>query len=138
MFLAWYRAASGPSGAGYCAGLGRVHRQGDLMRIGRSLTSLFACAAVVLVSTAAFAAQYSFTGKFTSNRGKIINIPVVGNTPCAPLVLMTGPGKGGTMTPATHMIIRGANTQPQQMVTTNFTPYKAPAGRDLLCVRELR
>jgi hypothetical protein len=100
--------------------------------------SMFACGAVVLVSTAGFAAQYSFTGKFSSNRGKIINIPVVGNTPCQPLILMTGPGNGGTMTPAVHMIIRGANTQPQQMVTTNFTPYKAPAARDLLCVRELR
>src|SRR4029453_4287217 len=38
-----------------------------------------------------------------------------------------------TMTPATHMIVRGANTQPQMAVTTNFKG----TGRDLLCVKHV-
>ncbi len=99
----------------------------------RSLWALSIGATLMLVSSAAGAVSYGFTGKFTSNRGKIINIPVVGNTPCAPLTLMSGPGMGGKTTPMTHMIVRGANTQPQKAVTTNFNM----TGRDLLCVAHL-
>ena len=107
------------------------------MRVGRSLMSMFACTALVLVSSAAFAGTYGFTGKFTSNRGKIINIPVVGNTPCAPLTLMTQgiPTMAGAATPAVHPVRRGANTQPQQVVNTMFSYLKHPAGRDLQCVK---
>jgi len=92
---------------------------------------MFASGALLLMSGSAWAGTYGFTGKFSSNRGKIINIPMVGNTPCAPLTLMTGPGVGGTMTPTMHPIIRGANTQPQMAVTSMF----AGTGRDLLCVK---
>src|SRR5262245_3423957 len=108
-------------------------RQGDFMRAARSLWALSLFGTLLLVGSASSAAVYGFTGKFTSNRGKIINIPVVGNTPCAPLTLMTGPGMGGTITPMTHMIIRGANTQPQKAVTTNFKG----TGRDLQCVKQV-
>jgi hypothetical protein len=107
---------------------------------------MFACAGVMLVTSPSQAVFFTFSGKFTSNRGKIINIPVVGNTPCAPMILMTGPGGGigaimtsmggvgpnpGTMTPAVHPVLRPANTQPQMAVTTMF----AGTGRDLLCVK---
>jgi hypothetical protein len=86
----------------------------------------------MLVDTTAQAANYTFTGKFTSSRGRVINIPLVGNTPCAPLTLMSGPGTGGTMTPAIHMIVRGVNTQPSMAVTGN---YQGGNGLDLLCVK---
>ena len=101
------------------------------MRLARSLLPMVASGALLLMSGSALAGTYGFTGKFTSNRGKIINIPMVGNTPCAPLTLMTGPGAGGTMTPTMHPILRGANTQPQMAVTSMF----AGTGRDLQCVK---
>jgi hypothetical protein len=97
------------------------------MRTTRTLLSVWL---VMLVATVAHAANFTFSGKFTSSRGKIINIPVVGNTPCAPLTLRSGPGEGGTMTPYSHMIQRGVNTQPNMIVT----PYYQGPGRDLLCV----
>ena len=71
----------------------------------RSLSVLGATAALVLVATASTAVpkNYVFTGKFTSNRGILINIPVVGNTPCAGaglanLRIMSGPGLTGPHT----------------------------------------
>jgi hypothetical protein len=64
----------------------------------RSMTSLLTLAALVLGSTVASAATYTFAGKFTSNRGLLINIPVVGNVPCAGLSIMSGPG--GMVVPA--------------------------------------
>ena len=67
------------------------------MKITRSLSSVVALA-VALSAASATAATYTFGGKFTSNRGLLINIPVVGNTPCAGLSIMSGPG--GTMVPA--------------------------------------
>ncbi len=68
------------------------------MRAFRSVASLLTLAALVLGSTAAGAATYTFAGKFTSNRGLLINIPVVGNVPCAGLSIMSGPG--GMIVPA--------------------------------------
>src|SRR5919108_5011392 len=102
------------------------------MRAARSLASTV-CTGLMLFASAAHAATFTFTGKFTSSRGKLINIPLVGNTPCAPLTLMSGPGQGGTNTYASHMIVRGANTQPQMAVTTNFNA----TGRDLRCVKHV-
>jgi hypothetical protein len=99
--------------------------------------SLFVCAVFGLATSATAATQnYSFAGHWTSSRGKIINIPMVGNTPCPPLILHTGPGSGMKATPALHKIIRGVNTQPQMSVTANFSYLKAPAGRDLQCVKQ--
>jgi hypothetical protein len=110
--------------------------------------AMFACAGLMLMTSPSQAVYFTFSGKFTSNRGKIINIPVVGNTPCAPMILMTGPGGGlgaiptsmggklpnpGTMTPTMHPVLRPANTQPQMAVTTMF----AGTGRDLLCVKHV-
>jgi hypothetical protein len=97
----------------------------------RSTRSLASTAVILLVTAASHAGEFTFTGKFTSNRGKIINIPMVGNTPCAPITFMSGPGNGGTNTYASHMIVRGANTQPQGPVTPDYQGH----GRDLRCVK---
>ena len=50
------------------------------MRSIRSLSTLLALTASLLFAAQAQAVFFTFAGKFTSNRGKIINIPVVGNT----------------------------------------------------------
>jgi hypothetical protein len=58
-----------------------------------------------LIGGEATAVTYQFTGWVTSNRGKFINIPVVGNTPCVesrgsgttPAIVFEGPG--GNMVP---------------------------------------
>jgi hypothetical protein len=62
-------------------------------------------AAFALAATHASAApkSYTLTGKFTSNRGKIVNLPLVGTVPCAGvglsnLTVMEGPG--GAIVPA--------------------------------------
>jgi hypothetical protein len=62
-------------------------------------------AMLVLVGPAAGAVpkRYIFTGKLTSNHGRLINIPMVGNVSCAGvglsnLTIMSGPG--GNMVPA--------------------------------------
>ena len=70
----------------------------------RVSSALSAMAVLMLVSGASAAPkQYIFTGKITSNRGTLINIPVVGNVSCggvglSNLVIMSGPG--GAMVPA--------------------------------------
>jgi hypothetical protein len=89
----------------------------------RTLGTLVVAAALVLVAGVSTAApkKYFLTGKFTSNRGILINIPVVGNTPCggvglANLRIMSGPGLTGPLmsmqpktTPATHAMSNFAN-----------------------------
>jgi len=100
----------------------------------RSLTSLCLLAALVLVASDASAVYYTFAGTFTSNRGKLVNIPVVGSAPCpATLTLMSGPGGmtvPATMTPTVHPVTRGANTQPSSPVPT----MGAAMGMDIGCV----
>jgi hypothetical protein len=111
------------------------------MRALRSLTSLIVLTAAVLGAAQVQAVTFTFAGKFTSNRGKIINIPVVGNTPCAPLTIMSNyfamPVTPAPVTPAVRTIIRGANTQPQIKVMTGFVGYPATTmvARDLQCVK---
>ena len=68
------------------------------MRPIRYSESLFFGLVVLLVATAVSAApkQYIFSGKLTSNRGTLINIPQVGNAPCggvglSNLTIMSGP-----------------------------------------------
>ena len=63
-------------------------------------------AALVLLAGAAGAEpkHYVFTGKFTSNRGALVNIPVGGVVPCggvglSNLRIMSGPGLTGPHTP---------------------------------------
>ncbi len=80
------------------------------MRAIRSLTSSIACAALVLVASSAGAANYTFAGKFTSNRAKPAQVPAVGNTTCGGLTFQSGPGVTGTMTPATRVPM-GINTR---------------------------
>jgi hypothetical protein len=62
------------------------------------LVSILALAVGVSFATAANAATYTFTGKFTASRGLLINTPVVGNTPCPSISIMSGPG--GMVVPA--------------------------------------
>jgi hypothetical protein len=70
----------------------------------RVSSALSALAVLMLVSGASAAPkQYIFTGKITSNRGILINIPQVGNVGCngvglSNLTIMSGPG--GAMVPA--------------------------------------
>ena len=106
------------------------------MRSARSLVSFVACAAIVLGSVAASAITYpSFFGKFTSNRGRIINIPAIGNTACGnvvPLTLMTGT----QMTPPKPLtgpvpFVRKVNTQPTMMTGGGAVT----GGVDLRCVK---
>ena len=76
-----------------------------------SLSSVAACAALLSVATAAGAANYTLAGKFTANRGRDAQVPVIGATSCGGLTFMSGPGAAGTMTPATHPVKVGINTR---------------------------
>ena len=89
------------------------------MRSIRYSASLCSGLVVLLVATTVSAApkQYIFTGKLTSNRGTMINIPQVGNAACggvglANLTIMSGPG-GKTVpapvTPTMHTKVNPAN-----------------------------
>jgi hypothetical protein len=69
----------------------------------------------MLWASAAGAVAYTFTGKFVSNRGLLINIPLVGNTPCPSLTIMSGPG--GTMVPA-------PTTPPMRTMTAPANPFQ--------------
>ena len=75
---------------------------GDIVTTGaiEFLISVAACAAL-LVASSAGAANYTLVGKFTSNRGKASNVPLVGLTPaasaingCGGLTFMSGPRHG--------------------------------------------
>jgi hypothetical protein len=81
------------------------------MRKGRSLglgTALL-FAGLVLCAGDASAKTYAFTGWITSNRGKFINLPLIGNTPCISstasgtmtAVVYEGPGASMVPTPST-------------------------------------
>ena len=93
------------------------------MRVLRSKLSLLSglVFAFGLAAGSASAVQFGFTGKFTSNRGRIINIPAIGNIPCASgiLTVMSGTQMGipMTMTLAPVPWTRRANTQPTMMTT---------------------
>jgi hypothetical protein len=87
------------------------------MRAIRSLRFLAAGAALCLVASSAGAVNYTFAGKFTSNRGKGAQVPLVGLTAgaaaindCGGLTFMSGPGVAGTMTPVPTMTV-GANSR---------------------------
>jgi hypothetical protein len=78
------------------------------MRAARLSTARLVLLVLIAIAPAAGAAPklYSFTGKLTSNRGPLINIPLVGNTPCsgaglADLTVMQGPGGGVVPAPTT-------------------------------------
>ena len=75
------------------------------MSLIRSSVAMFVAVALICVAHAAMAAPktYSFSGKLTSSRGFLINIPQVATAPCggvglSNLVVMSGPG--GKIVPA--------------------------------------
>ena len=85
-------------------------------------------ALLVLVAASAGAApkNYVFSGKFTSNRGNLYNIPLVGNTPCpgvglSNLRIMSGPGLTG---PHTVLSMTGMSMVPNDPVVH---PFSQPA-----------
>jgi hypothetical protein len=73
----------------------------------------------MLVAAAAGAAPktYVFTGKFTSNRAMLVNVPEIGNVPCggvglSNLTIMSGPGGmivPAVTTPTMHTMVNLAN-----------------------------
>jgi hypothetical protein len=92
---------------------------------------------MLLVAFAAAAApkNYTLTGKFTSNRGSFINIPVVGNVPCAGaglsnLRVMTGPGLTGHSALSMTMI---KQPNPTPVVHPNSVPANGTAMNDFRC-----
>jgi len=109
------------------------------MKSTRSFVSVLACAAIVLSAVAASAITYpSFFGKFTSSRGRIINIPAIGNTACGNVVPLTNktatqmvPPKSMTISPASKLRTRKVNTQPTMMTAGG----KVTGGVDLGCVK---
>src|SRR6266850_1871792 len=102
----------------------------------RSLSALVTAGALMLVAGTSMAApkSYVFTGKFTSNRGTLINIPVGGVTPCAGvglsnLRIMSGPGLNGLMlppnpTPMTHPFSQFANGDKMDYKCVGVIPGK--------------
>ena len=89
----------------------------------------------LLVGADARAVNYTFAGKFTSSRGQIINIPMIGNTGCGGLTLMSGPN--GMTIPQPYDLVptmtRGVNTQPSGLPPMNG----AAMGFDLGCVKHV-
>ena len=103
------------------------------MRAIRSLTSLVACGALFLMASSSGAAVWSLGGKFTSNRGKSAQVPLVGLTAnagsingCGGLKFMSGPGVAGTMTPATHPNAVGVNQRGLKDLGCMPQAFKAP------------
>ena len=72
------------------------------MRAIRNIALVAASAAIVLVAASVSAApkQYIFTGKFSSSRGFLINIPQVGTPAC------------GGANPLSNLVF-GASSQPR-------------------------
>jgi len=91
----------------------------------RVLSSLVVLTAFVLGSSAAGAATFAFTGKFTSNRGLLINIPVVGNVPCAGLSIMSGPGGMVVPAPVTPAM------RTMTMIANNYNCVAHKAGKKI-------
>src|SRR5206468_9799565 len=95
--------------------------------------------ALVVVAAASTAApkNYVYTGKFTSNRGILINIPVGGVTPCggvglSNLRIMSGPGLTG---PHTVFSMTGMSMQPNPTPTMhNFSQFANGDKQDYNCV----
>src|SRR6266850_7091160 len=105
----------------------------------RSLSALVTAGALMLVAGASMAApkSYVFTGKFTSNRGILINIPVGGVTPCggvglSNLRIMSGPGLTG---PHTLLSKTAMTMQPNPTPTMHpFSQFANGYKKDYGCV----
>ena len=91
-----------------------------------------------LVATASTAApkNYVYTGKFTSNRGILINIPAGGVTPCggvglSNLRIMSGPGLTG---PHTILSMTAMSMQPNPTPTMHpFSQFANGYKKDYGC-----
>src|SRR5262245_34770696 len=86
------------------------------MRATRFLTSFIAGTAVAIMASDATAANYTLVGRFTSNRGKAAQVPLVGFTPaagaingCGGLTLMSASGPAGKVTVLPPGMIVGIN-----------------------------
>src|SRR5262245_31904658 len=97
------------------------------MQVHRTLRSLTAFAALVLVASSAHATYYTFTGKFVSNRGTFITIPVVGNTPCPSLTIMSGPGL-----PAAMSMVPAPTTPAARTMTVPANQYQCVKAQGLV------
>src|SRR5687767_1912084 len=104
----------------------------------RSLSALITAAVLLVAGTSTAAPKnYVFTGKFTSNRGILINIPVVGDTPCAGvglanLRIMSGPGLTG---PHTAFSMTAMTMQPNPTpVVHPFNQFANGDKYDYYCV----
>jgi hypothetical protein len=102
------------------------------MRAVRPTGARWLIALWVLIAGAASAApkNYVFTGKFTSNRGALLNLPLVGDTPCAGvglanLRIMSGPGLTG---PHTLFSMTAMTMQPNPTPTVH--PFSQLANGD--------
>src|SRR6266403_4994988 len=95
-------------------------------------------AALVFSASSSSAAPktYVLTGKFTSNRGAFINIPLTGNTPCAGvglsnLRIMSGPGLTG---PHTVLSMTGMSMVPNPTPTMHpFSQFANGYKKDYGC-----
>jgi len=105
----------------------------------RSLPALLAAGGLLLGAGTSTAApkNYVYTGKFTSNRGILINIPVGGVVPCggvglSNLRIMSGPGLTGPHTPLSKTAM---TMQPNPTPTMHvFSQFANGNKRDYGCV----
>src|SRR5439155_3912976 len=133
------RPDAGDHRVGAVAGLNARSNRGGTMKLVQSLSALFGAGALLLAAATSTAAprNYTFTGKFTSNRGTLINLPVVGDTPCAGvglsnLRIMSGPGLTG---PHTILSMTGMSMQPNPTPTMHpFSQFANGDKRDYGCV----
>ena len=90
------------------------------VRVVSSKIASFAVATIVAAAGAANAFMHvPFVGRFTTNRGALINSPLAGNAACPSLTIMSGPG--GTMVPAEQ-------TPPARTMTVPAAPFGCVAG----------
>jgi hypothetical protein len=102
-----------------------------------SVCTVFVC---LLFAVSTDAAYFTFAGKFTSNRGRIINIPMVGATGCTELTLMTGTQNDGlphTMQLSPVPVTRRVNTQPKAKTKLMTMNQAVISGTDLRCVKHV-
>src|SRR5258707_15533843 len=110
---------------------------GRAVKIMRPLSGWIA-GALLLVATQSTAAPktYVYTGKFTSNRGILINIPVGGVVPCggvglSNLRIMSGPGLTG---PHTLLSMTAMSMQPNPTPAVhNFSQFAKGDKNDYGC-----
>ena len=100
--------------------------------------TMFVC---LLFGVSADAAYFTFAGKFTSNRGRIVNIPMIGATGCTELTLMTGTQNDKvaphTMELSPVPVTRRVNTQPKAKTMLMTMNQAVISGVDLGCAKHV-